>query len=58
MNARANKRRINQRFYKRFLAWYEPDDGPLTEKQVEAIRKDAAKHLPKGELVSRKDLFE
>jgi len=33
------------------------DDGPLTAKQVLALRKDAAKHLPKGKPLSRETLF-
>ena len=39
------------------LPAYEPDDGPLTAKDVAAIRKDAAKHLPKGKVLSRQHLF-
>ena len=40
------------------LPAYAPDDGPLTAKQVLALRKDAAKHLPKGKPLSRETLFE
>ena len=39
------------------LPAYAPDDGPLTVKQVLALRKDAAKHLPKGKPLSRETLF-
>ena len=39
------------------LPTYAPDDGPLTAKQVLALRKDAAKHLPKGKPLSRETLF-
>jgi hypothetical protein len=39
------------------LPAYGPDDGPLTAKQVLALRKDAAKHLPKGKPLSRETLF-
>jgi hypothetical protein len=39
------------------LPAYAPDDGPLTAKQIAAIRKDAAKHLPKGKVLARQDLF-
>lgn len=39
------------------LPAYEPDDGPLTTKQITALRKDAAKHLPKGKVLARQDLF-
>jgi len=40
------------------LPQYPRDDGPLTAKQIVALRKDAAAHLPKGELISRQSLFE
>jgi hypothetical protein len=40
------------------LPAYAPDDGPLTAKQIAAIRKDAAKHLPKGKVLFRQDLFQ
>jgi hypothetical protein len=40
------------------LPAYAPDDGPLTAKQIAAIRKDAAKHLPTGKLLFRQDLFQ
>ena len=33
------------------------DDGPLTAKQVLALRKDVAKRLPKGKLLARDVLF-
>jgi hypothetical protein len=39
------------------LPAYAPDDGPLTASQVKAMRKDAAKRLPKGKLLSRETLF-
>lgn len=39
------------------LPAYAPDDGPLTAKQITALRKDAAKHLPKGKTLSREALF-
>lgn len=39
------------------LPAYAPDDGPLTAKQVRALRKDAAKHLPTGKLLSSQTLF-
>jgi len=39
------------------LPAYAPDDGPLTAKQVLALRKDAAKHLPKGKPLSCETLF-
>jgi hypothetical protein len=34
-----------------------PDDGPLTAKQVLALRNDVAKRLPKGKLLARDVLF-
>ena len=39
------------------LPRYEPDDGPLTEEQLAAIREDAAKYTPKGPLLSVRTLF-
>ncbi len=39
------------------LPAYELDDGPLTAKQVAALRKDVEKHRPRGKLISRESLF-
>ena len=39
------------------LPCYAPDDGPLTAKQLLALRKDAAERLPKGKLITRDTLF-
>lgn len=39
------------------LPAYAPDNGALTAKQAAALRKDAAKHLPKGKTLARQDLF-
>ena len=39
------------------LPAYELDDGPLTEKQIKALRKDVEKHFPRGKLISRESLF-
>lgn len=39
------------------LPAYAPDDGPLTAKQIKALRKDADKHLPTGKTLSREALF-
>lgn len=36
---------------------YPPNDGPLTEKQVEELYKDLDKHLPAGKLHSKRALF-
>ena len=36
---------------------YEPDDGPLTEEQVDAIQADADRHLPTGDVVTTSELF-
>lgn len=33
------------------------DDGPLTARQVKALRKDANKHLPTGKTLSKNTLF-
>ena len=35
----------------------EEDDGPLTAKQLSALRKAAARVLPQGKLVNRSTLF-
>ena len=45
------------KFAEDVLPAYEPDDGPLTAKQLSALRKDAANHLPKGKVLFREDLF-
>jgi hypothetical protein len=37
---------------------YEPDDGPLTDEQVEQIRETAKDNLPTGELVAKESLFD
>ena len=37
---------------------YEPDDGPLTDKQIEQIRETAKNDLPTGEVISKESLFE
>ena len=39
------------------LPAYAPDDGHLTSRQINALRKDAAKHLPTGKTLAREDLF-
>ena len=36
---------------------YEPDDGPLTEKQIEQIKESVEEELPTGELVTKDELF-
>ena len=36
---------------------YEPDDGPLTEEQVEAIKETVKDTLPTGEIIAREELF-
>jgi hypothetical protein len=37
---------------------YEPDDGPLTDEQVEQIRNLAAAELPTGPVVEKQNLFD
>jgi len=37
---------------------YEPDDGALTDEQIELIRTAAKDELPKGEVISKDSLFE
>ncbi len=45
------------KFAEEVLPAYEPDDGPLTARQMAALRKDAARHLPKGKVLARESLF-
>jgi hypothetical protein len=39
------------------LPGYQADDGPLTARQLAAVKADAAKHLPKGKVLSEATLF-
>jgi len=39
------------------LPAYAPDDGPLTAKQIRALRDDVQKHLPQGKTLSTETLF-
>ena len=39
------------------LASYEPDDGPLSARQVGAVRKLAASRRPKGAVLDKQSLF-
>ena len=36
---------------------YEPDDGPLTDVQIEQIKEVASAELPTGKLISKTDLY-
>ncbi|MGB4116800.1 MAG: hypothetical protein WBK51_09665 [Polaromonas sp.] len=45
------------RFATDVLPAYSPDDGALTAKQIAALRKDTAKHLPAGKTLSQTVLF-
>jgi hypothetical protein len=36
---------------------YEPDDGPLTDKQVEEIKEAVKEELPTGEVITKSELF-
>jgi hypothetical protein len=36
---------------------YEPDDGPLTDEQVEQIQEEANRYLPKGDIIAEETLF-
>jgi hypothetical protein len=36
---------------------YEPDDGPLTDDQIDQIRKSAESELPVGKIVAKESLF-
>ena len=37
---------------------YEPDDGPLTDEQIQQIQEEANKDLPTGETITQEQLFE
>lgn len=37
---------------------YAPDDGPLSDEQIAALRADVMEHFPRSKLISRKSLFE
>jgi hypothetical protein len=39
------------------LPAYEPDDGPLSARELTAVRRAAKKTLPKGKVVEVKSLF-
>lgn len=39
------------------LPSYEADDGPLTARQLAAVKADASKHLPTGKVLSEASLF-
>jgi hypothetical protein len=39
------------------LPAYEADDGPLTVRQLAAVRRQAKAALPKGKLLARETLF-
>lgn len=45
------------RFAEELLPAYEPDDGPLTSRQLAAVRKAAAAMVPKGKVLSSSSLF-
>jgi hypothetical protein len=36
---------------------YEPDDGPLTDTQLEQVEETAKENLPTGELITKSELF-
>ena len=36
---------------------YEPDDGPISQETLEALRERAKEELPSGELISKSELF-
>lgn len=38
-------------------AFYEPDDGPLTDEQINQIQNEASSYLPTGEVVKITELF-
>ena len=39
------------------LPAFELDDGPLTDKQIAALRQDVEMHFPRGKLISSTSLF-
>ena len=39
------------------LPGYESDDGPLTARQLAAVKADAANHMPSGKVLSEESLF-
>lgn len=39
------------------LPAYAPDDGPLAAPEIKVLRNDAAKHMPKGNTLSKVALF-
>lgn len=45
------------KFAAEVLPAYAPDDGPLTAKQIKALRSDAEKHIPTGKTLSKEELF-
>jgi len=45
------------KFASDLLPAYELDDGPLTAKQIKALRNDVAAHFPRGKLLSKESLF-
>lgn len=45
------------KFAQEVLPAYQPDEGPLTPRQVTAFRKDAQTRLPKGKVLHVEDLF-
>lgn len=45
------------KFASDILPAYEPDDGPLTTKEIKLLRGRSANQLPTGKVLSSKDLF-
>jgi hypothetical protein len=45
------------KFAQDHLPSYAPDEGALSFKQLAALRKDAAAHLPSGKTISKTSLF-
>ena len=45
------------RFAQEMLPHYEMDEGPLSDRETERIRKIARAMMPKGELISSKSLL-
>jgi hypothetical protein len=45
------------KFAQAVLPAYQPDEGPLTARQVTALRKDVQTRLPRGKVLQTEELF-
>jgi len=51
------ERELKQRKPEEEIVAYEPDNGPLTQQQIDQLTESAADELPTGELVTKSELF-